>query len=65
MLVEAWNALGRNEACGRGPARYEAENDRFELLLEGEVDTFGAEPHGDIKLYPIRAYGWCWEECGE
>jgi len=63
-LVEAWNAV-TDEASGRGPARYDIDNDRFEFTLGGEVDTFGAESVEGVKLYPIGAYGWCWEECEE
>jgi hypothetical protein len=60
-LVEAWNAA-RDEA--RGPARYDIQNDRFEVTLGGEIDTFGPESIEGVTLYPIGAYGWCWEECG-
>ena len=59
-LVEAWNAVS-DEASERGPARH--DNDRFEFTLGGEVDTFGAESIEGVRLYPIGAYGWCWEEC--
>jgi hypothetical protein len=61
-LVEAWNALGKDEAYGRDPARYVVEKDCFEFMLEGEIDSYSAEATGGIELYPIGEYGWCWEE---
>ena len=30
--------------------------------MEKEVDRYSAEVIGGIGLYPIGAYGWCWEE---
>ncbi len=53
----------QDEESGRGTARYDAGKDRFEFTLGGEVDIFGAESVEGIRLYPIGAYGWCWEEC--
>ena len=61
-LVEAWNAVS-DEESGEGPARYDAESDHFEFTLGGEVDSFEAQTVEGVKLYPIGAYGWCWEEC--
>ncbi len=63
-LVEAWNAVS-DEASGRGPSRYDGEADRFEFTLGGEVDRFESEAVDGVMLYPIGAYGWCWEECEE
>jgi len=60
-LVDAWNA--RVEDCGQGPARYDSERDLFEFTIEGETDRFEPEVIDGVKLYPIGAYGWCWEEC--
>ncbi len=60
-LVETWNTA-TDEASGRGPARYDGGKDQFEFTLGGELDTFGAESVEEVTLYPIGAYGWCWEE---
>ena len=60
-FVDAWNAPV--EDCGRGPARYDSECDLFEFTIEGETDRFEPEVIDGVKLYPIGAYGWCWEEC--
>jgi len=60
-FVDAWNAPV--EDCGRGPARYDSERDLFEFTIEGETDRFEPEVIDGVKLYPIGAYGWCWEEC--
>jgi hypothetical protein len=63
-FVEAWNAQGKDEkASGRGEALYDSEHDRFEFTLGREVDTFEPQMVEGLKPYPIRAYGWCWEEC--
>ncbi len=63
-LVEAWNAPSEDQVVSyRGSARYDIQNDRFEFTVGGEVDTFGPESIEGVTLYPIGAYGWCWEEC--
>ena len=58
-FVDSWNAPV--EDCGRGPARYDSEGDFFEFTIEGEIDRFVSELIDGVKLYPIGAYGWCWE----
>ncbi len=62
-LVGAWNSQNEDEEnSGRGVARYDGEHDRFDFTLGGEVDTFEAQMVEGLKLYPIGAFGWCWEE---
>jgi hypothetical protein len=62
-LVEAWNVPNEQlENMGRGSARYDAESDCFLFEIEGEVDRFEAEIIEGVKLYPIGAHGWCWEQ---
>jgi len=60
-FVDAWNAPVEDR--GRGPARYDSERALFEFTIEGETDRFEPEAIDGVKLYPIGAYGWCWEEC--
>ncbi len=62
-IMEAWNSQNEDEEnSGRGVARYDDLSDRFEFALGDEVDTFEAQMVEGLKLYPIGAYGWCWEE---
>jgi hypothetical protein len=65
-FVDAWNALSEDKAVSeRGLARFDMKNDCFEFILSDEVDTIKAEVINGIQLYPIGAFGWCWEECNQ
>ena len=58
-LVEAWRAAGHN-------ARYDSEADCFAFeIVSGEgsdYDSFPAIEVDGLKVYPVGASCWIWEE---
>ena len=60
VLLNAWQAKGWN-------ARYDAKEDRFTFGVntgggEQEYDSFSAIELQGMKLYPVGAFYWIWEE---
>jgi hypothetical protein len=56
---------------GEGVGKYEASSDSFITEMEhGEAEIWQAEmielpDGGRVKVYPIGAGSWIWDECGE